>query len=44
MGPNQNYKPLHSKETINKRKRQPLGGTKSANGATNKGLISKVYI
>ena len=40
MGPNQTYKLLHSKETINKMKRQPTEWEKIfANDATNKGLI-----
>ena len=44
MGPNQTYKLLHSKETINKMKRQPTEWEKIfANEATNKGLISKIY-
>ena len=42
MGPNQIYKLLHSKETINKAKRQPTDWEKIvANDATHKGLISK---
>ena len=44
MGPNQNYKPLHSKETINKTKRQLMEWEKRvANDTTDKGLISKIY-
>ena len=44
MGPNQTYKLLHSKETINKTKRQPTErGKIFANDATIKDLISKVY-
>ena len=44
MRPNQTYMFLHSKETINKTKRQPTDWEKVfANDATNKGLISKIY-
>ena len=44
MGPNQTCKLLHSKETINKTKRQPTKCKKIfANDETDKGLISKVY-
>ena len=45
MGPNQTYKLLYSKGLINKNKRQPMDWEKKifANGATNKGLISKIY-
>ena len=44
MGPNQTYKLLHSKETINKTKRQPTDWENMfANNATAKGLISKIY-
>ena len=44
MGPNQTYKLLHSKETINKTKRQPTDWEKIfANDVTDKGLISKIY-
>ena len=44
MGPSQTYKLLHSKETINKMKRQPVEWEKIyTNSATDKGLISKIY-
>ena len=44
MGPNQTYKLLHRKETINKMKRQPMEWEKIfANDMTEKGLISKIY-
>ena len=44
MGPNETSKLLHTKETINKTKRQPSEWEKIfANEATNKGLISKIY-
>ena len=44
MGPNQTYKLLHSKGTINKMKKQPTEWEKLfANDVTNKGLISKIY-
>ena len=44
MGPIQNYKLLHRKETINKIKRYPMHWEKIfANDAINKGLISKIY-
>ena len=44
MGPNQTYKLLHSKETINKMKRQPTEWEKIfANDVTVKGLVSKIY-
>ena len=44
MGPNETSKLLHSKETINKMKRQPSEWEKIfANEATDKGLISKIY-
>ena len=44
MVPNQTYKLLHSKETINKTKRQLTDWEKIfANDATDKGLISKIY-
>ena len=44
MGPNQIYKLSHSKETINKTKRQHTEWEKiPAKDATNSGLISKTY-
>ena len=44
MGPNQTYKLLHSKETINKTKRQPTEWEEIlTNDVTNKGLIFKIY-
>ena len=49
MGPNQNYKLLHSKKkkqknTINKMKRQPIKWEKIlANDVTNKDLVCKIY-
>ena len=44
MGPNQTYKFLYSKGTHNKVKRQSMAWKKiSANDATNKSLISKIY-
>ena len=44
MGPNETSKPLHSKGTINKTKRQPSEWEKIfANEATDKGVISKIY-
>ena len=44
MGPNQTYKLLHSKGTINKMKKQPTEWEKIfANDVTNKGSISKIY-
>ena len=44
MVPNQTYKLLHNKETINKTKRQPMEWEKIiVNDAVNKGLISKIY-
>ena len=44
MGPNQTYKLLYTKETINKKKRQPTEWEKIfANNATNKGLTSEIY-
>ena len=43
MRPNQSYKLLHSKEN-HKTKRLPKDSRKySANNATNKGLICKIY-
>ena len=44
LGPNETSKLLHSKETINKTKRQPSEWQKIfANEASDKGLISKIY-
>ena len=44
MGPNQTYKLLHKKETVNKTKRQPTEWEKiCANNVIHKGLISKLY-
>ena len=44
MGPNQTHKLLHSREMMNKTKRQPMGWEKiSANSVTDKGLVSKIY-
>ena len=44
MGPNQTYKLLHNKGTINKMKRQRTEWEKIfANDMTDKGLISKIY-
>ena len=44
MEPNQAYKLWTSKEIVNKTKRQPMECVKIfANGATEKGLISKIY-
>ena len=44
MGPNETQKLLHSKETINKMKRQPSEWEKIfTNKATDKGLISKIH-
>ena len=43
MRPNQTYKLLHRKETINKTKRQAMEKDKIfANNMTGKGLISKI--
>ena len=43
-GPNQTYKLLHSKETINKTKRQPTEWEEIlTNDVTNKGWIFKIY-
>ena len=44
MEPNQAYKLWTSKEIVNKTKKQPIECEKIfANGATDKGLISKIY-
>ena len=44
MGPNQTYKLLNRKETINKTKRSSMEWEKIvANDATDKDLISKIY-
>ena len=45
MGPNQTYKLLYSKGTINDIRRKPVDWEKKifANDATDKGLISKIY-
>ena len=45
MGPNQTYKLLYSKGTINDIRRKPMDWEKKifANDATDKGLISKPY-
>ena len=44
MGPNETYKFCTAKETISKVKRQPSECEKiTANEATDKGLISKIY-
>ena len=44
MGPNQTYKPLHSKGNHNQNKKQTTEWEKIfANDATDKGLISKIY-
>ena len=44
MGPNETSKLLHTKENINKTKKQPSEWEKIfANEATDKGLISKIY-
>jgi len=44
MGPNETYKFLHNNGTHNKMKRQPRTWKKiSANDATNKELVSKIY-
>ena len=44
MGPNETSKLLHTKETINKMKRQPSEWEKIfANDATHKGSVSKIY-
>ena len=44
MGPNEIYKLLYRKGTINKMKRKPTGWQKIfANEVTDKGLVSKIY-
>ena len=44
MGPNQTYKILHNKRTINKMRRQPTDWEKIvANDVTDKGLISTMH-
>ena len=44
MGPNQIYKHLQAKETINKIERQPTQWEKIfANKVTDKGLVAKIY-
>ena len=44
MGPHQNKKLLHRKETISKTKRQPTEWEKIfANDISDKGLVSKIY-